>query len=80
MNFKWEEYYDADGNIYWKARYYYSYFCINQKLKNNKIVFVEDSAPELWIDKYAAHREQWISLEGAKYDMYRHFLELETQR
>jgi hypothetical protein len=76
---KWEEHYDEDNNMFWKANYYYSYFIIRQKLKSNRIVFIEDSAPELWLDKFAAYREEWNSLQGAKYDMYRHSLSLTKQ-
>lgn len=73
----WEEYYDNDDNTYWEAvamsdeesgTYVYR---IRQKLQNNRIIFIEDSDPELWIDPKSFYREEWINLQGAKYDCYR---------
>lgn len=75
----WEEYYDDNDNMYWEAvgisdehsgTYVYR---IRQKLKNNRILFVEDSDEELLIDSRSRFREEWITLQGAKYDLYREY-------
>ncbi len=79
MKLEWEERYDGDGNSYWEAKYNNHYFRIIQKLKHNGIEFMEDSSPELWLDKFSPEREQWVFLESAKYDMYRQFLNLVNQ-
>ena len=77
---EWEEYYDDDDNTYWEAigmsdeeggTYEYR---IRQKLKNNSIVFIEDSSPELWLDPRSYYREEWSNIESAKYDIYREYI------
>lgn len=72
MELKWEKYCDEYGNSFWKAKAEYSYYVIRQKLMENKIVYYEDSAQELWIEKYAPYREVYSTLEEAKNDMYWH--------
>ncbi|MBF0208896.1 MAG: hypothetical protein HQK53_18695 [Oligoflexia bacterium] len=76
MELKWEKYCDEYGNSFWKSKAHYSYYCIRQVLMNNKIVYHEGSAEELWIEKYAPYREVWDTLEDAKHDMNMHYKEL----
>lgn len=77
----WEEYLDADNNTYYQALGISrpegrSCFRIMKKLKNNKIVFIEASDPDLCLDTRSFILEEWDNLYDAKYDMNRHYQQL----
>lgn len=81
-NLKWEEYYDDDDNTYYEAvgmafeEGDVFHYRIRRKLRFNKILFTEDSDPELLLDPKSIWREEWTHLEDAKYEMNRHYQEL----
>lgn len=71
----WNVEYDYFGNREWVAYIDGSgVYRIIQRLKNDKIIYVEASSSELWIDKYSTYREEWFNLEDAKYEMYRSYI------
>lgn len=74
MRLIWDEKLDENGNSFWEAKFYDSYYRIVKKLINNEIVYCEDSLPNLWLNKYSSFREKWSNIGDAKYDMYRHWL------
>lgn len=76
MKFIWNQKYDENGNTIWEAKCYEFVYRILKKLKNDKIVYYEDSSPCLWLCKYSPYREEWDNIDNAKYDMYRHFLNI----
>ncbi len=71
MELEWEKYCDEWGNAFWKAKAEYSYYVIRPTLRENKIMYYEDSAPELRITKHAAYPEIWYDIESAKSDIWK---------
>ena len=81
----WKVYDDENGNTYWECPIRYTgekvlYYRIIQILKNNNILFVENSSDELLMDRSFGVREEWLTIQDAKYDMYRHYRELQNEQ
>lgn len=63
---------DSDGNTFWELPVPHGvgidYYRIRKKLKDNKIVYYDDSDDALCT---YGHKEEWLDLNDAKYYFYK---------
>ena len=70
----WYVEYDKFGNRSWVSYVDGGEYRIIQHLKNDQIIYLEHSSSALWIDIYSSCREEWFTVEDAKYEICRHYL------